>query len=263
MTALWLLLLAQAQAPAPAEPVTPTAALMARTTAQERVDELLEDGRHVRLGTETKGPIHLWWPKNYRAATAVTVVYIHGYFIEADQAWLEHKLVTQFRDSGKNALFIVPTSPSSWKDELTWPDLDALLSAVKEQGKVEMPHGPVTVVGHSGAYRTVQKWLSEAIVDRVVLIDGLYAFDKDFEAWFQDKNHHLILVGFETTQRTEWLIKKVPSAVRLDEAPWAYDLPPPAFKNARVAFIDAQRFDHFALITSGRVIPWVLRHSLP
>jgi hypothetical protein len=258
-----LLLALLAQAPTPADAPTPAAALVSRTTAQERVEQLLEDGRHVRFGTDGKGPVHVWWPRSYQPATAVTVVYVHGYFTDVDQAWVQHALVTQFRDAGKNALFVVPQSPSSWKDELFHPDLGALLELVKAQAKVELPRGAVTVVGHSGAYRTVARWLGESAVDRVVLIDGLYAADKELEQWSQEKNHRLLLVGFETTQRTEWLLKRVRGAVRLDDAPWMYDAPPPALKNARVAFIDAQRFDHMGLITSGRVLPWILRNTIP
>ena len=261
MTPLLLALLAQA--PTPVEAPTLAATLVARTTAQERVEQLLEDGKHVRFGTEGKGPVHVWWPRNYKPATAVTVVYVHGYFTDVDQAWVQHNLATQFRDSAKNALFIVPQSPSSWKDELFHPDLDALLKLVKEQAKVELPRGEVTVVGHSGAYRTVGRWMGETEVERIVLVDGLYSLDKELEAWSQQGKHRLILVGFETTQRAEWLLKKVSGAVRLDDAPWMFDAPPANFKSARVVFVDAQRFDHMGLITSGRVVPWILRNALP
>jgi hypothetical protein len=51
--------------------------------------------------------------------------------------------------------------------------------------------------------------------------------------------------------------------VRFDDVPWAYDAPPPNFRTSRVAFIDAQRFDHMGLVTSGRVVPWLLRNLLP
>lgn len=261
MTALLLALLAQA--PTPAEPPTPGAALVARTGSQERVEQLLEDGKHVRFGTDGKGPVHVWWPKNYKPATAVTVVYVHGYFTDVDQAWLQQNLPTQFRDSARNALFVVPQSPSSWKDELFHPDLDALLKLVKEQAKVELPRGAVTVVGHSGAYRTVGKWMNETEVDRIVLVDGLYSLEKELEAWAEQGRHKLFLVGFETTQRSEWFLKKISGAVRLDDVPWMYDAPPPSMKSARVTFVDAQRYDHFGLMTSGRVVPWVLRNWFP
>ena len=45
-------------------PPTPAMALAAQTTPRELVDQLLEDGRHVRFGTERQGPVHAWqWEK--------------------------------------------------------------------------------------------------------------------------------------------------------------------------------------------------------
>lgn len=253
------------QAPAaPPDAPTPAAQLVARTSSAERVEQLLEDGRHVRFGTDGRGPVHLWWPRTYRPATAVTVVYLHGYYTDVDQAFLQHQLATQFRDSGKNALFVVPQAPSSWKDEVHHPELGALLELVKEQGRVELPRGGVTAVGHSGAYRTLVRWLGEPALERVLLVDGLYAGDKELEQWLAGgRGRQLVLVGFETTQRTQGLLKKHPAAVRLDDVPWMYDAPPPTLKKAPLAFIDAQRLDHMGLITSGRVLPWLLRALLP
>ncbi|HEY0882799.1 MAG TPA: hypothetical protein VGD87_14760, partial [Archangium sp.] len=108
------LVLAQVPDAGPQEPTTPAAELVARTTQGEYVEQLLDDGRYVRFGTDDAGPVHVWRPRSYRADTALTVVYVHGFYTSSDQALREHRLVTQFRDSNENALFIVPEA-RSWR----------------------------------------------------------------------------------------------------------------------------------------------------
>ena len=55
------------------------------------LDELVQAGRHWRLATE-RGAIHVWTPAGYDAATAATVVFVHGYWIDADEAWTSYRL---------------------------------------------------------------------------------------------------------------------------------------------------------------------------
>ena len=100
----------------PAPPPTPAMALVGQTTAREYVEQLLEDGKHVRFGTDDKGPVHVWRPLSYKPATASIVLYLHGFYSSADSAFFEHRLATQFRDSGRNAVFIVPEVPS-WRTD--------------------------------------------------------------------------------------------------------------------------------------------------
>ena len=55
-------------------------------------------GTHWRIDTGG-GAVHVWIPGNYDRATAGTVVYVHGYWTDADGAWRDHKLAQQFRAS--------------------------------------------------------------------------------------------------------------------------------------------------------------------
>ena len=57
--------------------------------------------------------MHVWVPPSYDRATAGTVVYVHGYWTDADGAWRDYSLARQFRASHQNALFIVPDAPSA------------------------------------------------------------------------------------------------------------------------------------------------------
>ncbi len=84
---MWLALTAAVlgQAPMDLETTTPARELVARTRVTESVDQLLDDGRHQRFGT-TQGPVHVWRPRAYKPATAVTIVYVHGFFTDVEQA---------------------------------------------------------------------------------------------------------------------------------------------------------------------------------
>ena len=242
---------------------TPAAALIAATVKREYAEQLLEDGRHIRFGTDGKGPVHVWRPSFYRADTATLVIYLHGFYNNADSAFFEHQLATQFRNSGRNALFIVPEAPSWRTDAVTWDDLEELLKQVFERVKVKPPGGAMMVVAHSGAYRTVVEWLQHPKLKQVVLLDALYGGDKEFQAWSESTalpGKQLVMVGFDTAQHTEWFLRKHPNAVKLDDVPYVYDkLPQP---NAPVVYLNSDRFDHMSIVTEGRVLPYLL-HTLP
>ena len=223
--------------------------------------EMLEDGWHVRFGTSNAGPVHVWWPSSYRAETATTVIYLHGYTTDVDGAFLDHRLAAKFRDSGLNALFIVPEAPSWRSDPVYWAALDDLFDVVAKRVRVKPPHGHVTVVGHSGAYRTVASWLNHARLSHLILLDALYASEEDFHGWLalgEGRARQLVFVGIETVGRTEAFLKRYPNAVRLPEVPYAYDALTPAAAKARVLFVPTDRFDHMGLIEDSRLLPWLL-----
>jgi hypothetical protein len=250
---------------APPLPRTPMQQLVANTVATEKVSQLRDDGTQVRFGTDSQGPVHVWWPRNYRPASATLVIYVHGFYTHVDDAVEQHRLFAQFRDSGRNALFIVPEAASAGRDVAPWPKLDALLEAVEKQVKVKLPQGGLMLIGHSGAYRNLTQWLEHPKVSTLVLIDALYGGDDDFRSWLAAESDHvkqLVLVGFETSLRTSFFLKKHPEAVRLDDVPWLFDGLTAKQKTARVLSMDSRRYDHMALITDGRVLPLLL-HSLP
>ena len=96
-------------------------AAMSGTAAADPVVKSAEaGGQHIRLATE-HGPVHLWMPPGYRQETAGIALYVHGYYTDVDRAWTEHRLAAQFRDSGRNALFIAPEAPAGAADEVRWP----------------------------------------------------------------------------------------------------------------------------------------------
>jgi len=253
-----LLALALAQLP---DGGTLTRQLLKQTRADEFTQQLLDDGTHLRFGTERQGPVHVYRPRHYQPKTATTVVYLHGFYTQVDAAMGEHQLARQFRDSGLNALFVVPATRSWATDGLPWEDLEALLATVETRAKVTRPSGAITVVGHSGAYKNVVPWLQHPAVRRVVLLDGLYGNDDDFTGWVEapsDSPRQLVLIGFETQQRAGWLTKKHAVAT-FDAVPFQYDELPANARKARIVSFQSERFDHMEQVTSGRLLPWVLR----
>jgi pimeloyl-ACP methyl ester carboxylesterase len=262
MIGVVLLLLAQAADGGASEPTTPALELISRTTEAEYVEQLLDDGKHVRFGSKDFGPVHVWRPRAYRSDTAVTVVYLHGFFTSVDQAVRAHQLITQFRDSGRNGLFIIPEARSWRTDPVFWPDLEKLLAAVEKRLKLKRPKGNIVLVGHSGGYRTIAGWLSHENVKQVLLIDGLYGNEPEFKAWLDEPPgpRQLVLVGYDTQQRAEWMLRKRTASVQLDTLPWLYDELPPSIRNAPLVSVQSERLDHMQLVTDGRLIPWLL-HS--
>jgi len=243
---------------------TPAGTLVADTVEREWVDQVLEDGRHQRFGTADKGPVHVWRPKSYQRESAAIVVYVHGFYVDVDQAMLEYDLPAQFRDSGRNALFIVPETRSAARDPLWWTDLEALLKTVEKRLRIKRPPGPIIVVSHSGGYRTVMDWLKHPDLTQVLLVDGMYGGDKEFKRWIDgraEKPRQFVMVGYDTETHAEWFLKQQAEVVRLDDLPYLYDELTTAQRNAPVLYLESVRYDHMAMVTTGRLVPWLL-HAL-
>lgn len=255
MTGLLLALLAQAPDGGP----TWTQLALANTREREQVVERAEDGTHVRFGTATQGPVHVWWPRGLRRSRARTVVYVHGFYTDADGAVLGQGLLTQFRDSGLEAVFIVPEARSWRTDAVLWRDLPALLAAVESRTRQRLPEGPVVAVGHSGANRTIAEWLTHPRLRTVLLVDGLYGGDEDLLRWVRaDAQRRLVLAGQETWPRTQALARRLPEAQVLDEVPFLFDPLAARLRQARVVLLRSDRFDHMELVEARRFLPWLL-----
>jgi hypothetical protein len=243
----------------------PAAAPLCREPAPRTESESPADfeagGEHLRLET-ARGPVHIWRPADYDARTAGTVVYIHGYFTSGDQAWREDHLAAQFRASGRNALFIAPQSPQSNYQEVSWKSVEDLLRTVGGAGAVRIPRGPLVVVGHSGAFRTILDWLPDPRVQEVILLDGLYSGQREFRFWLRSspgaRSHRLVLVANETLRRSDLFARRVPDTARRSAIPADFSKLTAREKRARLLFLRSQ-YDHFDMISSGKVIPLLLK----
>lgn len=231
-----------------------------RTESESPVD-FEAGGEHLRLET-ARGPVHIWRPADYDARTAGTVVYIHGYFTSGDQTWREDHLAAQFQASGRNALFIAPQSPQSSYEDVSWKSIEDLLRTVGETGAFRIPRGPLVVVGHSGAFRTILEWLPDPRVEEVILLDGLYRGQREFRSWLRGSRggtpHRLVLVANETSRKSDRFARHVPDAARHSAIPADLSSLTPREKRARLLLLHSQ-YDHLEMISNGKVIPLLLK----
>jgi len=217
-------------------------------------------GEHLRLVTP-RGIVHVWRPSAYDAKRAGIVVYVHGYFTRVDQAWREDHLAEQFQGSGRNALFIVPEAPASPRQRVRWRNLQMLLHTTAQRGGLRLPRGPIVAVGHSAAFRTIVNWLPEPRLRCVLLLDGLYRDERQFDSWLRSapghESHRLVLVADETARESEGLAQGFPSALLMDHIPEDLEELTPQDKLAPLLVLRSQ-YEHMAIVTSGRVIPLLL-----
>ena len=132
-------------------PVAVTADAHVLTTAAKA-------GRHWRIDGP-RGPIHVWVPRGYRPETGATILYVHGYWDNADTAYSGHRLPEQFAMSALNAMFIMPEAPVQQRVEVNYPSLAEILQLVESETGVHRGMALTAAVGHSGAYRTINAWL--------------------------------------------------------------------------------------------------------
>jgi hypothetical protein len=226
----------------------------------EKKEDTVAGGTHWRVKTNA-GAVHVWVPAGYDRATAGTVIYVHGYWNDADAVWRDHGLAKQFRASKQNALFIVPDAPQSNEDSVKWPALKDLRKAIG-RANIKMPDGPVIVMGHSGAFRTIMQWVDHKLVQQIILLDAMYAGESKFDAFIKTGKradaHKLIVVGAGTAQSSESFVKSYKFAVAREKIPTSYSGFTKRERGAKLLYIHSQ-FEHNAIVTSGKVIPLLLR----
>lgn len=215
-------------------------------------------GRHVRLELPA-GPVHVWIPAGYHSDNAATVVYVHGYYDTVDEAWSDHRLAEQFALSGLSALFIAPEAPDGVGQAVHFPDLVGLVAEVEAQLGVWRGSGPLVAIGHSGGYRTLERWLAEPMLEVVICLDSLYGDEALFAEWLAaSPEHRLVTVGDDTVRWTEALAMAVPDTVIVDRFPFAPEEWSDAARSARHLYVRSQ-LGHMALVTDGLAIPLLLR----
>lgn len=226
----------------------------------EKKEDKVAGGTHWRIKTKA-GAVHVWVPPGYDRATAGTVVYVHGYWTDADGAWKDHKLAQQFKASRQNALFIVPDAPSSNEEGVAWPSLKDLRRAV-QRANIMLPDGPVIAMGHSGAFRTIMQWVDHKLISQIILLDAMYAgqsaFDDFIHGGKRADHHKLVVVGAGTAESSASFIKKYKFAVAREKMPASYGDFTKREKRAKLLYIHSQ-YEHNAIVTSGKVIPVLLR----
>ncbi len=226
----------------------------------DKQEDTVLGGRHWRIKT-AQGAVHVWVPEGYDRETAGTVIYVHGYWTDADGAWRDHGLARQFRASRQNAMFIVPDAPSSNEQRVRWPALTDLRRAVT-RANLMLPHGSTVVIGHSGAFRTVMQWVDHRAVDQIILLDAMYAgehaFDEFIASGKRADDHKLIVVAASTADSSASFAKKYKFAVAREKMPdgvWGFTK---RERGAKLLYVRSQ-YGHMQIVTGRTVIPTLLR----
>jgi len=223
------------------------------------IQKAVAAGKHVRI-EGPRGPIHAWIPAGYRADTGATLLYVHGYFDNADTAWIGHQIPEQFAMAGLNAMLIAPEAPIQQKIPVNYPDLGELIRIVEDATGTLRGAAFTAVIGHSGAFRTIQAWLDEPTLDHITMIDAMYGEEELIAAWLRaSPRRRLITLGEDTLLGTESFAAKFPAETyTVDRVPPAYELWPEQARTAKHLYVRAQ-FLHMPLVTDAIVLPSLLR----
>jgi hypothetical protein len=212
-------------------------------------------GDHTRFET-ARGAVHVWKPYGYVRETAITIVFVHGYWLDVDDAWLDHGLPEQFGAAGVNALFVACEAPVDRWDPVKWTSVDQLLTTVEFELGEPVP-GKVAAVGHSGAFRTLAEWVTDPRLDTLVMLAAGYGDLKPFHRWIRGSpSHRLISVGSDTLSWTTRLHRFLPGTRTVDEVGQLGD---PAIRRARLIHVRSEEVGHMQVITDGTSLPAILR----
>ena len=177
----------------------------------------------------TDSSVLIFVPKGFRPAQSTNiVVYFHGWYNNIDSACAQFKLIEQFFESNKNAIFVFPegpkNSPDSFGGKLEEKDglknlvTDVLKFLKKKRITTTAKVGNIILAGHSGAYRAIaysveQGGLTKNISD-VILFDALYAGTEKFLNWIQNYGGKFLNIYTDnggTTEETEKLMNDLDS----------------------------------------------------
>jgi hypothetical protein len=125
-----------------------------------------------------------------------------------------------------------------------------------------LPEGPIVVMGHSGAFRTVMQWVDHRLIDQIILLDALYAGEAAFDEFIRSgkhaDEHKLVVVGAGTAQDSAEFAKKYKFAVAREGFPATLGAFTKAERRAKLLYVRSQ-YDHMSIVTSQKVIPLLLR----
>jgi hypothetical protein len=207
---------------------------------------------------ESRGRVvRVFRPAGFQARSAAVVLYVHGFYTDADRAWRAHRLPEQFASSARNALFVAPTARTGPGQPVPWPKLEELLAVVAAATGETLPR-PVIAAGHSGAYLQIGAWLDHRPLRTILLLDALYGLHEAFRSWVRRPGHRMALVSQNTAASTTAWSRRLSFAVRRPRCPDDFAQLSPRERRARVLAMGTDS-DHFGIVTEGQALPLLLR----
>ena len=156
----------------------------------------------------------LYVPTHFNPSKKIGLVFwFHGWNNNIDSACQQFKLLELFAASQRNAIFIFPEgpkdAPDSYGGKLEQPKVfQQLVVEVLDQLKHNnvinkisddpLNAYPITVAGHSGAYRVMSRIINHTPVKEVFLYDALYGGNDAYLQWLSDPTHHFINIYTKT-----------------------------------------------------------------
>jgi hypothetical protein len=170
--------------------------------------------------------VAIFIPKGFRETGQVDfVVHFHGWKNHVEGVLRQYKLIEQLRDSGRNAIMVVPQgprdAPDSFGGKLEDPDgfkrfMADVMQTLRQNSALKAKDfalGKIVLSGHSGGYEVIAAILDHGgltdHVSEVWLFDALYAQTDKFLAWIDRKQGRFIDLYTEhggTKERTEELM---------------------------------------------------------
>lgn len=212
-----------------------------------------------RLVHPTEGVVRVWHPA-YEGELEGIVVFAHGDWSSADHMWNKIKIQNQLRESGRKALFILPTGPKKGSEPVRWKDnLQGLIRFALRKTKLRPPP-KVTLMSHSNGYRTIATWFSYRAADTIILSDSFFGFSKGFHRWLRLKKGRQIifLVAKRGLSSRRWA---KPFAGRYPDTEYFSEVPaklPDYDPKPKVIYIETS-LPHKAILRSGKALPVVLK----
>ena len=151
--------------------------------------------------------VAIFIPKNFKGSSDINIiVYLHGWFNYIDSSCSHFRLIEQFSQSHKNAVFVFPQGPYNAPDSHggKLEDKDGFKNLIEDvllflSGSVEIKIPAVSniiLAGHSGAYRAISFCLEHGgmtdKISEVLLFDGLYGRTDIFLDWIRNSNGRFI-----------------------------------------------------------------------
>lgn len=149
----------------------------------------------------TDSSVAIFIPKGFKPTANIDiVVYFHGWYNNLDSACAQFKLIEQFAESKKNALFVFPEGPKDSPDSFGGRVeetgglknlVNDVLMFLKKKKRIRSTNvEKIILAGHSGAYRVISYALMRGGVTKnisdVILFDALYGQTEKFAYWIDN-----------------------------------------------------------------------------
>jgi len=162
------------------------------------------------------------------------VVWFHGWNNNIDTAAMQFKLMEQFEATGRNAILIFPegpkNAPDSYGGKMENPGVFeyfvnellgqlALNNIISNKQSKLINKIPITLAGHSGAYRVISKIIQYYPVKELLLFDALYGGNEAYLAWLAaSKKHRFVAIYTKdggTFQNTQYIKNYMQDSLQL------------------------------------------------